>query len=757
MGTCKLAHHLGVVAVLAMFSIVSFNYSADAESDVSEQTPTLSNSTLSIQFDSQTGGVASLVDVATGIELRSTLHAPATILHLEVVGPDGDAGLLSNLDVQNVRWSNPEPRVVELVLENLDETGISAVCRVQIEPDKPSLRWTLVLRNEGEYRLRSVSYPVLSGIDQIGATPTNDWLVHPMGEGILIPNPASNLPQFRPWWHGMVYPGDLSMQFMALYDDDVGLYIMTEDTAGHPKRFDAYWTPIGGIAALQLGVTTLVLEEPWQEYTHPFETVTQLFRGDWYTAAEEYRNWAEEQPWCSTPFLSRTALPAWYREGYPVFETINWFWDEVVPDTQVNPLLTLPELVNAYSQALETPLTLMLWGWEQHGMWDNPCSMPPRDGMRAFTEMIRALQEAAQRVGIVRSLTKWSSTSPGFEIQGALGTVSASDGEFFCGGEGDNSRCLMCPASSLWQEIMQENAVETAESGIDWLQLDEVPLGGYPFGCFNADHEHPLGYGVWWTRYLYDLVETSYVTCKSIKPAMVITTEGPSEFFLPVTDGYVSRLAIGEADFATWLIAAIPEVQFVPVFPFIYHEYIRAYRGFFPTLESYFTEYGLIADARSLIFGQIPSWSVWDALPDEISETRLNSARRHAAAFSGWAAPFVRDGRMLRPLSYEVPSVQVHVPESDTLSDYRFDLPAVLHSAWQALDGRVGYLFENISTSIQRLELDVPHPESERSSSTLRLFREGIEVETMQRSLPHSLELNISAGEIVLLIVEGNS
>jgi hypothetical protein len=595
---------------------------------------------------------------------------------------------------------------------------------------------------------------VVSGIGQIGAEAADDWLVYPMGEGVLIPNPAGNLSLSQPW-RDSLYPGDLSMQFMALYDGDVGLYLMTEDANGHPKRFDVSSTLIGELSALQLGVTTLVSEVAWRDYVHPFETVTRFFRGDWCAAAEEYRAWAEEQSWCSVSFREKT-LPAWYRNGQPVFGTTNWFWDEVVSDTQVNPLSTLARLVNAYSQTLETPLTLKLFGWEQHGMWDNPYSMPPRDGMAAFTAMIDGLQDAGQRSGVMRSITKWSSTSPGFETQGSLATVILPGGEAFCGGEGANSRCLMCPANASWRQIMQQNATETAESGVDWLELDEVPLGVYPFGCFNADHGHPVGYGVWWTNSLYSLIESSYRTCKSINPEILITTEGPSEFFIPVSDGYVSRLSIGEADFATWLIAEIPEIQFVPVFPFVYHEYIRAYRGTFPPLESPFVRYGLIADARSLMAGEIPSWSTWNALPDKVSSSRLDSARRHAAAFTDWASAFVRDGRMLRPLSFEVPSVQVLAPESDTLTAYRFDLPAVLHSAWQSPDGSIGYLFENISTSRQSLELAIPRPESGGSSFVVKVVREGIEVEAMTRNLPAPLEFDLAPGEIVMAVVGRN-
>jgi hypothetical protein len=234
---------------------------------------------------------------------------------------------------------------------------------------------------------------------------------------------------------------------------------------------------------------------------------------------------------------------------------------------------------------------------------------------------------------------------------------------------------------------------------------------------------------------------------------MVVTTEGPSEFFIPVTDGYVSRLSVGEADFATWLIAEIPEIQFVPVFPFVYHEYVAAHRETFPPLESPFVRYGLIADARSLIAGQIPSWSTWDALPDKVSSSRLDSARRHAAAFTDWASAFVRDGRMLHPLSFAVSSVQVVAPESDTLTAYRFELPAVLHSAWQARDGRCGYLFENISTSRQVLELAIPRPESDDSRFVVTIVREGVQVEAVQRSLPCSLELDLDAGEIVMVTV----
>ena len=49
----------------------------------------------------------------------------------------------------------------------------------------------------------------------------------------------------------------------------------------------------------------------------PYNVVLGTFHGDWYAAAEIYRDWASKQPFCATKLAQRTDIPKWIADSPP--------------------------------------------------------------------------------------------------------------------------------------------------------------------------------------------------------------------------------------------------------------------------------------------------------------------------------------------------------------------------------------------------------------------------------------------------------
>jgi Domain of unknown function (DUF6259) len=71
---------------------------------------------------------------------------------------------------------------------------------------------------------------------------------------------------------------------------------------------------------LDLSVEHNYDERPGLSFELPYETVLGVFHGDWYAAADFYRDWAAKQYWCVKKKAERHDVPAWLNEPRPTLE-----------------------------------------------------------------------------------------------------------------------------------------------------------------------------------------------------------------------------------------------------------------------------------------------------------------------------------------------------------------------------------------------------------------------------------------------------
>ncbi len=106
---------------------------------------------------------------------------------------------------------------------------------------------------------------------------------------------------------------------------------------------------------------------------------------DWRDAADLYKQWALEQPWCAVPYAKRTDIPDWMKAG-PSMIRFHRDW------------LGKPERVEGWLDDYwqkhfpDVPLIVALWGWEQVGSWVSPKYFPPYPSEAGFSRTVTAAQ-----------------------------------------------------------------------------------------------------------------------------------------------------------------------------------------------------------------------------------------------------------------------------------------------------------------------------------------------------------------------------
>ena len=173
---------------------------------------------------------------------------------------------------------------------------------------------------------------------------------------------------------------------------------------------------------------------------------------------------------------------------------------------------------------------------------------------------------------------------------------------------------------------------------------------------------------------------------------------------------------------------------FVPLYHFLYHEFILIQGGFGSAPEPYHLP---IRNAYNLVVGQIPgavmkgdgqllnldtmNWAPWEPQVGS-DEDAVEMLRRTTSLRRGLARYLLVYGRMLGPASAAgIQTVRWQHGGHD------HQLPALFHAAWQAPDNRFGLVLANWTT--QEQEVILPRPAS--ATATLHSVNAKLEVKKL--------------------------
>ncbi len=641
---------------------------------------TLETATTRIGFDpARHGGIVSLVDKATGREFASRNPTAPLLyeLRFDSVAP------LTEADATNVSLA----REGQTVVITAQHSNATVECRFTADTATGLVLARIRVQNNTGHALGSVRFPALVWPRKL----EHDFLVLPRNDGCLIEAPGTSGPL-----PACVYPGSASLQFLARYDQTSGVYVATYDQAGFLKSF--------GVEKRGDDLRLALLHRPavaaGGEWRTGYDVALGTFQGDWQVAANIYKRWATQQPWCRRTLAQRVAegdVPRWLTEP-------SLFYAYSLRNASGNRLPRVAEQAACWQELLGAPATMMLMAWEKQGPWVAPDYFPPFGGEHAFQAATAALHTNGHHTLVFLSGLNWTLRKQGgcdagtlddtaaFQQRGAASAICESNGLPRCTGKvgaGVGEYSQICAATPLGRELLLGAALASQRLGIDCVQADQIVGGGLP-PCYSTRHGHPPGGGNWCAQALYQLFDEIRRTGKKHDANFAWSIEEPSEFLIPVLDTYHAR------DYAQgrWPRDGAGIIG-VPLFTHVYHEYMHGYGGDSCGITTAPSLAALYQQAMNLVCGKTPAVAVWtrDFDPRKTDPAQLRLLRQHAELWRGPAREFLVFGERVASPPLAVPQVQHKFFVYAGQPEHKLAQPAVLHSAWKLPDGRSGTVY----------------------------------------------------------------
>lgn len=473
-----------------------------------------------------------------------------------------------------------------------EERRVLLTVFVSFDENSPFIKIRYKIQNGSGLHLDKVDLPQIVVPNDLVATGGKGHIFTPLMEGAIVDDITIRDNTWMKYhdvgfpacgWEG-IYPGATPIQFMSYFDnDDNGLYFAAHDAKSNPKVIEFHQVEGGIKLEYQFFTgkddTTLVESE--------YDIVLGVFEGDWYDAAEIYRQFIEQSDIVNLPKLrDNTALPNWLKESpivvcYPVRGEVDSHFEETsayYPYTKAIPYLkTLTEKLN-------TKLMPLLMHWEGTAPWAPPYVWPPFGDKDNFDEFIKQMHEMGNYVGVYCSGIAWTQRSAlltsydrtaDFEKENlkdivALGPKGELQYSNICGSVG--FRYDMCPACEKTRKIACDE-LEKIVSGcdVDYIQFFDQVLGGGAYACYETKHGHSYGPGRWQTLAMKKLFfEMKEVLRKHNKDKdILIGCEGNA------AEPFINECCFNDSRHNINYFFARP----VPAYNYVFHEYLNNFMG----------------------------------------------------------------------------------------------------------------------------------------------------------------------------------
>jgi len=666
-----------------------------------------------LTFDRNSGRLVSMAPkYAPGTELiASRPDDPAFVL--QYLDENREYRQVSSRSAAAVRLTegpSGDGRELRMEFERLGGLELNVTVSVLASASDSASRWRCRLSNGAGLRVVDIQYPFI-----VASCAEEAALLQPAGFGELIEGPAlESLRSDEPRRWQLIpengnsphYPGRSFAQFLALCGPQAGVYMACEDTEGNVKLLQGLRREAG----LRLGVAHVGDWPVAGERQLEYPVVVRSFSGDWYDAADIYRDWSLQQKW-ATSLSQRADVPQWLLESPPHITIRLQGYVDAGPAPAIEQFLPYEKcipLLEGIAQGLDSPLVAVLMSWERGGPWVYPDCFPPVGGdesMARFTQMAR---QRGWHVGSFCNGTRWVMKhlfngydgAEYFEQRdGAQSVCVKHDGELW--GEGWDASWRPSYICCMAQQLTRDIAVEFVDRLIGWgmesIQYFDQNCSAATFPCFSDQHGHPPIPGKWMAEAMERMIADFRRLAEDAGEAGVIqSTENPcNEYCLQLfqqCDVRVSPPSCGVG-------------SFVPVYHYLFHE-CQIMHGMMSTGPEPFSipvrtawngVLGEVAGAvmagdGSLINRETFNWESWEPKVGS-QQDALAMIRAVTGMRKGPGREFLVYGRMQRPATVE--GVETLQWEH---GGRQHAVPAVAHAAWQAPDGRHGVVLANWTT-----------------------------------------------------------
>jgi hypothetical protein len=417
--------------------------------------------------------------------------------------------------------------------------GFRIALRIQFAGETGVSDWFLQITNIGEAsRDFLVCWPCLDGL-QPGFDPRFNLATAMIQAGMVVP--AWEKP-------GGVFgeSNQMSMQWHAIWNSAtksaLGLIFMDPDA--RPKRLSLaeptlemhYFPPVklAPGASIDLPPTRMI-----------------VYEGDWRPAARAYH------AWFSGAYASVQA-PEWFRKSNGL---IGRHFKKKVADSEPDRggLFALNSFRELPRVHLRVPVDNTEYAFFTRGSVNPKVHTDGDNFVRDDLGGAAAMREGiagVHRLGLhttlyIEGFIVWEGSELGQTGKAERWAIMHKNGSRI-GPYSDQGFYHLCPGCVEWQDHLVEVAARLLrETDADGIRLDS--LGFYYLPCYNPAHRHetPFGYNDW----IKQLLSKVRAAALAVNPDVLLTTEGPSDWFSPWFHGALTspcprelplmRLAVG--------------------------------------------------------------------------------------------------------------------------------------------------------------------------------------------------------------------
>ncbi|HET6455646.1 MAG TPA: DUF6259 domain-containing protein [Armatimonadota bacterium] len=558
----------------------------------------------------------------------------------------------------------------------LGDKSAEVTMTIRLDKGSPISYWSLKAKLPEGWKVIKSDFPIIPNI----ALTKGLKAAAPAGWGVEY--------EVKPGMsYGGTYPScSAAMQFVAFYNRGRGLYVGAHDPQANHKHL--------GIKADEQGASftctnfPAIPEKGGGTYKVPFEAAIGVFTGDYYDAAQIYREFTFACPWSKAGPVSKRPIPQWLKD------TDLWLRPRGTPEDNL-------EVTKQALKYFDVQTACHWYDWHVIP-YDTlyPEYFPPKPG---FAEAVKELQDMGTHVmPYINGRLCDPNSKTWTDEKGSQSAARRENGEPYTEVYGSKVPLnAMCPYTDQWQDKIAGLVDRLMnEVGVHGVYIDQIGAA-YPVECFDPHHGHPIGGGHFWVDGYRKLLEK--VRARLPKDRM-ITTEEDAECWI---DQFDALLLVNTPSTST------P----IPLFPAVYSG--RTITFGFLYIPADDLEKSLpwrVKMARCFLYGAQLGWIQPKAImaPEAAKEAEF---LRNLAHCRSKAHDFLAYGKFLGLVPVKGDNPRMKGEGSGSFGgSYKIDLPSVMASAWcrqsehpdpsgQSEDGRTAIALVNMSDEAREVEV----------------------------------------------------
>ena len=711
-----------------LYCSIAFSCLLGCKNSEAEQNAIIDNGKIELSFDKNTGAFLVFKNQENSFDFLDSKKLSESLWKIDLLQPSG----IKTIDMAaatSFHFLKQDTHTLVLTWNNFKEIknkNFKVIATVKLKEDKPLSLWKFSVEGIKDEQVSRVVFPIISGIKDLG----DENLAVPYWMGEKMKNPRTHLSKIKgkEKKYNFEYPGRMSLQCMALYNDSkkFGLYTSCNDSLAYKKDFSYTLDSLNCLTYKMVNYPSIDIKE--DVYAPTYEAIIGSFKGDWISAAEQYREWGSKQKWASESRFKKGSTPK------SIEETALWEWNRGKSNNVLVPAKDL-------EKQLKLPVNVF-WHWWHGCSYDDgfPEYFPPREGKESFITAMKSAQKEGIKAIVYMNQMQWGTNTESWEKEHAIdyavkdinGNTNTHTYNIFT----NKSLTTMCMGTQFWKDkysSLCDSAVNTYQT--NGVYMDQAC---FSFLCYDKTHGHPIGGGNYWLKNFAKLTQQIRSNFPKNKDVF-LAGEGVNEAWLPYLDAFLTLQVSMER------YAGDNGWEPIPFFQAVYHQYAITYGNYsslivppydelwpkeyapknpLALLDASFNKQFLMEQSRSFVWGLQPTISNYQSfLSSERKEEIDYLLNLSKVRYNG--LKYLLHGEFLRSPEMDIPKEELEMSRlsiyagktGNTVTAFQKNCSLIYSGTWKSDDNQIGIALASISDDPHHIDLMINSEDYHLSSS----------------------------------------